>query len=103
MGNRKYRRNRDILLALSDVCGICHHGGAKTADHIISDVDWPRGPDGKRVPGFDELTNLQPAHGSMGNTGAVNRCEVCGLVCNQRKGSGSNRQIVQEPNRSRKW
>ena len=103
MGNRRYRRNRDIMLALSDICGICGHTGAKTADHIISDTDWPRDSDGKRLPGFDDIENLQPAHGTMGNTGAVNRCHVCGLLCNQRKGEHSHVQYRTEPNRSRDW
>jgi hypothetical protein len=99
-GARPYRRNRDRVLARSDVCGICSHGGSRTTDHIIPDSDWPRDPNGKRLPGFDDEDNLQPAHGTMGNTGEVNRCAICGLLCNQEKGNKSG-YIVSR--RSRQW
>jgi hypothetical protein len=76
-------------LAATDLCGICHHYGSRTADHIVSDRDWPRLAGGKRAPGFDDLINLQPAHGTMGS--GVNRvhnpCPVCGRLCNQSKGA----------------
>lgn len=87
MGARPYRRNRAQVLAESDLCGLCGHPGAKTCDHKTSDRDWPRDEHGKRLPGFDDVENLQPAHGSMGNTGEVNYCPTCGAACNQRKGA----------------
>lgn len=102
-GAYTYRRNRAILLATTDLCALCKHPGARTADHIISDPAWPRGADGKRLPGFDDLGNLQPAHGTSGAGRATihNRCEICKKLCNQAKGDGRNRkpQRVQ----SRQW
>jgi len=104
MGARPYRRNRDLLLATSDLCGICGHAGAKSADHIISDSEWPRDADGKRLPGFDNVENLQPAHGSMGNTGAVNRCDVCGGLCNQDRANREKKTRLKPPeHHSRRW
>lgn len=87
--NRPYRRNREILLGQTTKCGICGHGGSATADHIIDAKHWPRGLDGKRLPGFDDLANLQPAHGTMGSgrTRKQNPCPVCGKLCNQSKGA----------------
>ena len=99
MGARPYRRNRQRMLVESDVCGICGHGGAQTADHIIPDPLWPRDETGRRLPGFDGRDNLQPAHGTMGATGAINPCPYCGALCNQSKGA---RLKVGQP-RSRKW
>lgn len=106
-GDRPYRRNRDRCLAASDLCALCGHGGAETVDHIIPDKFWPRGDDGKRVPGFDGLDNLQPAHGTMG-VARVNRCPVCGLLCNQVKGDRVDFTSVQDAQvpastRSRRW
>lgn len=91
-GNWRYRRNREIVLAQSDLCGLCGHRGAKTADHKISARDWPKGPDGKRLPGFDEVGNLQPAHGTMGGLQPDNPCPVCGELCNQKKGAAVRRR-----------
>ncbi len=90
LGASRYRRNREVLLASNDTCGICRHGGSRTADHIVPDRMWPRGPDGRRVPGFDELGNLQPAHGTMGagRDRVHNPCPTCGRLCNQSKGDG---------------
>lgn len=86
-GNYTYRRNRAALLAQTTRCGLCGHDGAATADHIIDDKHWPRGLDGRRAPGFDELGNLQPAHGTMGGRQPDNPCPVCGELCNQKKGA----------------
>lgn len=90
-GNYRYRRNRGILLATTDRCGICGHPGSKTADHIIDDKHWPRDAFGKRLPGFDELPNLQPAHGTL-QPGKVNRCPICGRLCNQSRGAREQRR-----------
>jgi hypothetical protein len=101
-GNAVYRRNRSILLATApDVCAICGHGGTMTADHIISDPLWPRGADGRRLPGFDELGNLQRAHGTMGPVQPANRCPTCRRLCNQSKGDGRRRRYVRP--QSRRW
>jgi hypothetical protein len=81
-GNSRYRRNRLLILEASDVCGICQHGGAATVDHLISAKHWPVGQ-----PGFNDLANLQPAHGTLGATSDVNRCPTCHRLCNQSKGS----------------
>lgn len=86
-GAARYRKNRIIVLSKSDVCGICGHGGSATVDHIVSDKHWPRDANHKRLPGFDDLENLQPAHGSLGGAGLVNRCPTCGRLCNQSRGA----------------
>lgn len=98
-GGARYRRNRAILLATHPPCALCSHRNAQTADHIIPDKLWPRDASGRKLPGFDELSNLQPAHGSMGNTGAVNRCPVCRLACNQVRGA----RMVTPRVQSRRW
>jgi 5-methylcytosine-specific restriction endonuclease McrA len=89
-GNRRYRRNVQIMLTESDVCGICGHGGAKTGDHIIPAKLWPRDANGKPLPGLNDMANLRPAHGTMGAGRQVihNRCPTCGRLCNQSRGAG---------------
>lgn len=88
-GNRRYRTNVAVMLASNDQCGICGHGGSLTGDHIVPAKLWPRGADGKPMPGLDDLTNLRPAHGTMGNgRGRVhNPCPTCGRLCNQSRGA----------------
>jgi hypothetical protein len=51
---------------------------------------WPRDEFGKMTPGFDDLGNLRPAHGTMGSgrAKAQNRCATCGRLCNQSRGNG---------------
>lgn len=85
-GNFVYRRNREILLAQNSRCGLCGHDGSQTADHIVSAKFWPRDVFGKKLPGFDDLPNLQPAHGTLA-PGKENRCPTCGRLCNQSKGA----------------
>ena len=89
-GGAVYRRNRALLLSESDQCAICGHGGAETADHIIPDALWPRDEQGKQLPGVNDLSNLQPAHGTMGAGREVrqNRCPTCRRLCNQSRGAG---------------
>lgn len=85
-GGSRYRHNRAILLALDDVCGICGHPGARTADHIIQPKLWARlFPDNPR--GVDDLANLRPAHGTMAPGQPPNPCPTCGRLCNQSRGS----------------
>lgn len=75
------------VLAQSDLCHLCGHHGARTCDHIIPAALWPKGADGKPLPGLDAPANLAPAHGTIGNTGRVNRCPDCGRLCNQERGA----------------
>lgn len=96
-GNARYRRNRELVLAASDVCALCGHPGAQTADHVIPARLWPRGADGLPLPGMDEPANLQPAHGTLA-PGILNRCPVCSKLCNQVKSAGRVRRPV-----SRRW
>jgi len=89
----EWRTNVAIVLALSDICHLCGHPGAKTGDHIITVHDWP--PD---RPGVNAITNIAPAHGARGPHPA-NRCPTCGQLCNQRRGT---RSLAPQP-RSRDW
>ncbi len=91
--HREYVRNRARLLATSDVCALCGHPDARTADHIVPWRRWPRDIDGRLIPGFNSLGNLQPAHGTMGPKQEPNRCPTCGKLCNQSKGAGLPGQI----------
>ncbi len=97
-GNARYRRNRELLLAQTDRCALCGHPGAKTADHKIADPQWPRDGYGRRLPGFDELANLQPAHGTLGPWQKPNPCPTCGQLCNQSKGA----RVARRP-QTRDW
>lgn len=98
-GGSAYRRNRALLLATTDRCALCGHGGATTADHVVDARRWPRDPGGRRQPGFNDLANLQPAHGTMGGRQPDNPCPVCGRLCNQSKGA---RGQLRRP-QSRDW
>lgn len=105
VGRREMDRNGRLVLAVSDLCGLCGHGGARTIDHVIPYSRWPRDPrTGRPLPGLHNPANLVPAHGTIGNTGEVNRCPECVAdgrsgLCNQAKGS---RILVGNP-RSRDW
>lgn len=85
-GDWRYRRNRDAMLAESDLCALCGHPGARSADHIVTATQW-RALHGELTPEFNDPANLQPAHGTMGNrqTGTLNPCPTCGLLCNQHR------------------
>ena len=91
-GNAVYRRNRATLLASTTRCGLCGHEGSKTADHRVDAKHWPKDLYGKRLPGFDDLANLQPAHGTIGGNQPDNPCPVCGELCNQKKGARAPRR-----------
>ena len=67
-GSARQRVNARILAA-SDVCHICGHGGANQVDHVIA---LARG-------GTEDASNKRPAHGKT-------PCPTCGVVCNQSKG-----------------
>jgi hypothetical protein len=97
MGHRIYRRNRAELLAHDDLCTWCGHHEAKTADHIISAKHWPRQPNGRPAPGFDDIANLTPSHGTMGNRPPHNPCPTCGLLCNQVRGTRPLPMLTRRP------
>lgn len=104
--SRAFRKTATQVVARDgQICGICHHPGAITADHIISYKDWPKDHQGQPLPGLDHPDNLQAAHGSRG-TAEHNPCYQCtpkGRYCNQSRGGQSNRQQpLQEPH-SRPW
>lgn len=87
-----FRRNRIIVLALSDICWLCLHPGAGQVDHVV-----PR-----RAGGGDDVGNLKPAHGHddrMGTSGIDYRCPTCGLACNQSRRTKPG----PVPYRSRNW
>jgi hypothetical protein len=69
-----------------------------TANHIISAKAWPRDANNKPLPGMDDLSNLEPAHGTL-SPGRLNRCPVCGQLCNQSLGAGRRGGRPQ----TRKW
>lgn len=50
--HRAYRRNREIVLAASDICHLCGFGGADSVDHV---VPFSKG-------GTDEVLNLKACH-----------------------------------------
>lgn len=79
----EYRRNRRQLLATTDLCHLCGHHGARTADHKIAPREWFARFGHYR--GVDSLANLAPAHGTMGSgrNRLHNRCTQCGRLCNQ--------------------
>lgn len=93
----EYRTNRAIVLAQSDVCGICAHIGARTCDHIIG---WERWIDMYgSIDGWNGLSNLQPAHGMLSNPLRYNYCPVCGRLCNESK----SHNVIEPMPRSRVW
>lgn len=96
---REYARNRARLLATTDLCMLCGHPGATTADHIVPWRAWPRMENGKLRPGFNSMGNLQAAHGTMGSgpDRQHNRCPTCNRLCNQSKGAGTFRTGRRSP------
>ena len=87
----RYRTTVATMLANNDMCWLCRHPGARTADHVISVKAWLRlfGS----YAGVNDPANLRPAHGTN------NPCPVCDKLCNQVKGAGT---ADQEPH-SREW
>lgn len=69
-GNRRYRRNRAIVLAKSDVCHLCGKPGADTADHV---VPYAYG-------GTDDVSNLRPAHKRCNSKRGKKSIEESGIL-----------------------
>jgi hypothetical protein len=89
----RYRTTAAAMLAESDLCWLCGHNGARTADHIIPVKDWL-----DRFGNYDGVnhrSNLAPAHGTRGRQ--LNPCPTCGRLCNQ-----ARRSHPTQP-RSRDW
>lgn len=70
---RTFRRIRAQILAESDACAICGHGGARVAGHDIAKAVAPELA--------EDIDNVFPMHG------AGNRCPVCGRNCNGEQGT----------------
>lgn len=92
---RAYRTAAAHLLAHDDLCHLCGHHGARTADHLITVKDWYQ--QHGSYDGVHHPTNLAPAHGTHGRD--LNPCPTCGQLCNQARGA---RTLQPEP-RSRDW
>jgi 5-methylcytosine-specific restriction endonuclease McrA len=95
--DRTYRRNRALMLSQNDICGICGHAGAMTADHIIPPEMWLQLYGS--LDGVHDLANLQPAHGILNSPLRYNYCPQCRQLCNQAKGS----RLTDVSPRSRAW
>lgn len=93
---RPYRRAvKQCIADHGGMCHLCGHGGAGTADHIVSAKEWLALHG--NYDGVNDPDNMAPAHGVMGRR--LNRCPVCGLLCNQVRGA---RPLTRAP-RSRDW
>lgn len=82
---RPWRRIRTAVLAASDVCWVCGHGGARAVDHVV--------PLSSGGPPLDP-GNLRPIHGNE-------ECPDCKVNCNAVKGDRVN--MTQRERRSRAW
>jgi hypothetical protein len=89
---QRYRTTAAQILAESDRCWLCGHGGARTIDHIVTVKNWLA--QFGTYEGVNHLTNLAPAHGAPHNP-----CPTCAQHCNQLRGS---RSLAPQP-RSRDW
>jgi len=81
----RWRTARALVLAASDTCHICGHGGSTDADHVLPLSRFPDQP--------LDVALLRPAHGAT-------PCPVCGQRCNASRG---NRMTWKTPVRSRIW
>lgn len=78
LSSRPWERLKRRVLADTDICHICGHHGADTADHV---VPIARG-------GTNAITNLKPAH--------HNACATCGNQCNRIKNGKEYAPIVRD-------
>jgi hypothetical protein len=74
---RPFRRVRAAVLAASDVCWLCGHGGSDSVDHVIPRavciaMEW--------LHLLNDPSNLRPAHHLP--------CGTCGVRCNRQRGTG---------------
>lgn len=104
--SRRFRTTAAQVIARDQgICGICGHGNAMTADHIIPYRDWPKDTHGRPLPGLDAPENLRAAHGSRG-IAEHNPCYMCdprGRYCNQSRGAGNRAPHDQPEPHSRPW
>lgn len=83
---RRFRRQRARLLAESDICALCGHGGADSADHVVA-----RSVDPALAEDED---NLQPMHHEP--------CPTCGRRCQRDKADRPMAEVAQLKT-SRDW
>lgn len=83
---RTFRRARGAVLAQSDGCVVCGHGGSDSVDHVI--------PLSERPDLADDPENLAPCHHEP--------CPTCGQRCNNLKGTKALADVV-VINASRDW
>jgi hypothetical protein len=80
-----YRTARERMFALyGDVCHICGHAGADSADHLIPLAADPRQ--------LTDATLMRPAH--------HNACPTCGVRCNGKRGAKPMDVVRTEMNES---
>lgn len=87
-GTYEYKRNAAAMLAADDTCHLCGHGGARTADHIITVTQWLHLHG--TYQGVNDPSNLAPAHGTHRYN--LNPCPDCAALgrnplCNQSRGA----------------
>lgn len=71
---RPYRRARTQMFAIyGDLCHLCGHPGARSADHLTPISVWPGQPVDPHL--------MRPAHGIEG-------CPTCARKCNTERGAG---------------
>ena len=84
---RTFRRLRAQVLAESDICVVCGHGGSDAVDHLTA-----RSVDPSMA---EDVDNLAPIHGNDG-------CPTCKRQCNREKGAGPLADVVRLKT-SRDW
>lgn len=82
MGGRKRQARNARILAASDVCHICGHGGADAVDHVV-----PLHPRAGGMQGTEDAANLRPAHHDTS-------CPTCGRKCNREKANKAWAPII---------
>jgi 5-methylcytosine-specific restriction endonuclease McrA len=104
--SRAFRKTAAYVIARdAGICGICGHGDAHTADHIIPYRNWPKDDHGRPLPGLDSPDNMRAAHGTRGPA-EHNPCYQCtpqGRYCNQSRGAGNRGKTQHTEPHSRTW
>ncbi len=75
-GRRAQRWVAAVLAEHGDLCHLCHHPGAESADHIVTRAELVERGELYRLY---ELGNGRPVHHK--------RCPVCSVACNTRRKS----------------